>query len=101
MKPRSSSDLSGLYHLGRTLGRGHFAVVKLARHVDTGQLVAVKMIDKTKLDVMATSHLFQEVRYMFNVWFRDSTEAEQWFVKSGSGHVHIYHSHVWHLRLPL
>lgn len=56
------SDLSGLYHLGRTLGRGHFAVVKLARHVNTGQLVAVKMIDKTKLDKMATSHLLQEVR---------------------------------------
>ncbi|KAK2841859.1 hypothetical protein Q5P01_012059 [Channa striata] len=60
----SRSDLSGLYHLGRTLGRGHFAVVKLARHVNTGQLVAVKMIDKTKLDVMATSHLLQEVRCM-------------------------------------
>lgn len=58
----SRSDLSGLYHLGRTLGRGHFAVVKLARHLNTGQLVAVKMIDKTKLDVMATSHLLQEVR---------------------------------------
>lgn len=56
------SDLSGLYHLGRTLGRGHFAVVKLGRHVNTGQLVAVKMIDKTKLDVMASSHLLQEVR---------------------------------------
>ncbi|XP_017290159.1 SNF related kinase b [Kryptolebias marmoratus] len=58
------SDLSGLYHLGRTLGRGHFAVVKLGRHVSTGQLVAVKMIDKTKLDVMASSHLLQEVRCM-------------------------------------
>lgn len=58
----SRSDLSGLYHLGRTLGRGHFAVVKLARHVNTGQLFAVKMIDKTKLSVMATSHLLQEVR---------------------------------------
>ncbi|XP_038161488.1 SNF related kinase b [Cyprinodon tularosa] len=57
-------DLSGLYHLGRTLGRGHFAVVKLGRHVNTGQLVAVKMIDKTKLDVMATSHLLQEVKCM-------------------------------------
>ncbi|KAG7268141.1 LOW QUALITY PROTEIN: hypothetical protein CRUP_010095 [Coryphaenoides rupestris] len=54
------ADLSGLYHLGRTLGRGHFAVVKLARHVSTGQLVAIKMIDKTKLDIMATSHLLQE-----------------------------------------
>ncbi|XP_029009433.1 SNF related kinase b [Betta splendens] len=70
LKPRCSpprSDLSGLYHLGRTLGRGHFAVVKLARHVNTGQLVAVKMIDKTKLDVMATSHLLQEVRCMRRV----------------------------------
>ncbi|XP_034094566.1 SNF related kinase b isoform X1 [Gymnodraco acuticeps] len=67
IEPRSSpgrSDLSGLYSLGRTLGRGHFAVVKLARHVNTRQLVAVKMIDKTKLDVMATSHLLQEVRCM-------------------------------------
>ncbi|XP_072290470.1 SNF related kinase b [Eucyclogobius newberryi] len=61
------SDLSGLYHLGRTLGRGHFAVVKLARHVNTGQLVAVKIINKTKLDVMATSHLLQEVRCMRRV----------------------------------
>lgn len=64
-EPRSGSgrtDLRGLYHLGRTLGRGHFAVVKLARQVTTGDLVAVKMIDKTKLDVMATSHLLQEVR---------------------------------------
>ncbi|KAK5867919.1 hypothetical protein PBY51_012374 [Eleginops maclovinus] len=60
----SRSDLSGLYRLGRTLGRGHFAVVKLGRHVNTRQLVAVKMIDKTKLDVMATSHLLQEVRCM-------------------------------------
>lgn len=56
------ADLSGLYRVGRTLGRGHFAVVKLARQVNTGQLVAVKIIDKTKLDVMATSHLLQEVR---------------------------------------
>lgn len=63
--PRSSArrtDLRGLYHLGRTLGRGHFAVVKLARQVTSGDLVAVKMIDKTKLDAMATSHLLQEVR---------------------------------------
>lgn len=56
------SDLTGLYHVGRTLGRGHYAVVKLARQINTGQLVAVKMIDKTKLDIMATSHLLQEVR---------------------------------------
>ncbi|KAJ7997798.1 hypothetical protein DPEC_G00215860 [Dallia pectoralis] len=56
--------IAGLYDLDRTLGKGHFAVVKLARHVFTGQLVAVKVIDKTKLDAMATGHLLQEVRCM-------------------------------------
>lgn len=45
-------------------GRGHFAVVKLARHVFTGEKVAVKVIDKTKLDEISRAHLFQEVRCM-------------------------------------
>ncbi|TSK34847.1 SNF-related serine/threonine-protein kinase [Bagarius yarrelli] len=56
--------IAGLYDLDKTLGRGHFAVVKLARHVFTGEKVAVKVIDKTKLDNVATGHLFQEVRCM-------------------------------------
>ncbi|KAJ8354197.1 hypothetical protein SKAU_G00217640 [Synaphobranchus kaupii] len=56
--------IAGLYDLDKTLGRGHFAVVKLARHVFTGEKVAVKVIDKTKLDSTATGHLFQEVRCM-------------------------------------
>ncbi|CAD7087920.1 unnamed protein product [Hermetia illucens] len=47
-----------------TLGSGHFAVVKLARHVFTGEKVAVKVIDKTKLDEVSRAHLFQEVRCM-------------------------------------
>lgn len=53
--------IAGLYDLEETLGRGHFAVVKLARHVFTGEKVAVKVIDKTKLDDVSRSHLFQEV----------------------------------------
>ncbi|KAG8183619.1 hypothetical protein JTE90_025170 [Oedothorax gibbosus] len=56
--------IAGLYDLGDTLGRGHFAVVKLARHVFTGEQVAVKVIDKTRLDEVSRSHLFQEVRCM-------------------------------------
>lgn len=56
--------IAGLYDLDKTLGRGHFAVVKLARHVFTGEKVAVKIIDKTKLDTLATGHLFQEVKCM-------------------------------------
>lgn len=56
--------IAGLYDLEDTIGRGHFAVVKLARHVFTGEKVAVKVIDKTKLDEVSRSHLFQEVRCM-------------------------------------
>lgn len=35
---KSSYDgkFAGLYDLERTLGRGHFAIVKLAKHVFTG-----------------------------------------------------------------
>lgn len=53
--------IAGMYDLEDTLGSGHFAVVKLARHVFTGEKVAVKVIDKTKLDDVSRSHLFQEV----------------------------------------
>ncbi|XP_049862989.1 SNF-related serine/threonine-protein kinase-like isoform X1 [Schistocerca gregaria] len=56
--------IAGLYDLEETLGRGHFAVVKLARHVFTGEKVAVKVIDKSKLDDVSRAHLFQEVRCM-------------------------------------
>ncbi|XP_048828273.1 SNF related kinase b [Brienomyrus brachyistius] len=63
-KNACEGKLAGLYDLDRTLGKGHFAVVRLARHIFTGQLVAVKVIDKTKLDAVATGHLLQEVRCM-------------------------------------
>ncbi|PZC74446.1 hypothetical protein B5X24_HaOG207849 [Helicoverpa armigera] len=58
------AKIAGLYDLLDTLGSGHFAVVKLARHVFTGEKVAVKVIDKSKLDDVSKSHLFQEVRCM-------------------------------------
>ncbi|XP_065571739.1 SNF-related serine/threonine-protein kinase-like isoform X2 [Artemia franciscana] len=59
-----SGTIAGLYDLEETIGRGHYAVVKLARHVFTGEKVAVKVIDKTKLDEISRDHLFQEVRCM-------------------------------------
>ncbi|CAG4947272.1 unnamed protein product [Parnassius apollo] len=54
------AKIAGLYDLLDTLGSGHFAVVKSARHVFTGEKVAVKVIDKSKLDEVSKSHLFQE-----------------------------------------
>lgn len=39
----------GKYELGRTLGEGTFAKVKFARHVETGENVAIKILDKEKI----------------------------------------------------
>ncbi|KAL5716315.1 cAMP-dependent protein kinase [Ranunculus cassubicifolius] len=39
----------GKYELGRTLGEGSFAKVKFARNVQTGENVAIKILDKEKL----------------------------------------------------
>ncbi|XP_010871542.1 SNF-related serine/threonine-protein kinase [Esox lucius] len=64
LKRGHDGKIAGLYDLDKTLGRGHFAVVKLARHVFTGEKVAVKVIDKSRLDEEARAHLFQEVRCM-------------------------------------
>ncbi|KAI6203335.1 Leucyl-tRNA synthetase [Aphelenchoides besseyi] len=60
----NETRIAGLYDLEHTIGKGHFAVVKLARHVFTGEKVAVKVIDKTKLDAESAADLMQEVRCM-------------------------------------
>ncbi|KAG8100740.1 hypothetical protein GUJ93_ZPchr0013g35019 [Zizania palustris] len=39
----------GRYDLGRTLGEGTFAKVKFARNVDSGENVAIKILDKEKV----------------------------------------------------
>ncbi|XP_022760789.1 CBL-interacting serine/threonine-protein kinase 1-like isoform X6 [Durio zibethinus] len=39
----------GNYELGRTLGEGNFAKVKLAKNLHSGLLFAVKILDKSKL----------------------------------------------------
>jgi serine/threonine protein kinase len=39
----------GRYELGRTLGEGTFAKVKFARNADSGENVAIKILDKDKV----------------------------------------------------
>ena len=56
--------IAGLYDLGETIGEGHYAVVKLAKHVFTGEKVAVKVIDKMKLDAATRVQMLQEVQLM-------------------------------------
>uniref|UniRef100_A0A8C6U304 non-specific serine/threonine protein kinase n=1 Tax=Neogobius melanostomus TaxID=47308 RepID=A0A8C6U304_9GOBI len=54
VRTRSSEDPQpphvGNYRLLKTIGKGNFAKVKLARHILTGREVAIKIIDKTQLN---------------------------------------------------
>uniref|UniRef100_A0A672S8V4 non-specific serine/threonine protein kinase n=1 Tax=Sinocyclocheilus grahami TaxID=75366 RepID=A0A672S8V4_SINGR len=53
----------GNYRLLKTIGKGNFAKVKLARHVLTSKEVAVKIIDKTQLN----SSSLQKVSLLLHV----------------------------------
>ncbi|XP_057323544.1 serine/threonine-protein kinase MARK2-like isoform X8 [Microplitis mediator] len=54
----------GKYKLLKTIGKGNFAKVKLAKHIPTGKEVAIKIIDKTQLNPGSLQKLFREVRIM-------------------------------------
>uniref|UniRef100_A0A1A8PAG6 MAP/microtubule affinity-regulating kinase 3 n=1 Tax=Nothobranchius rachovii TaxID=451742 RepID=A0A1A8PAG6_9TELE len=68
MRSRSSDEPQpphvGNYRLLKTIGKGNFAKVKLARHILTGREVAIKIIDKTQLNPNSLQKLFREVRIM-------------------------------------
>ncbi|CAH1118557.1 unnamed protein product [Phaedon cochleariae] len=50
----------GYYELEKTIGKGNFAVVKLATHIVTRTKVAIKIIDKTVLDEENLTKIFRE-----------------------------------------
>ncbi|CAH1977776.1 unnamed protein product [Acanthoscelides obtectus] len=50
----------GYYELDKTIGKGNFAVVKLATHIVTRTKVAIKIIDKTVLDEENLTKIFRE-----------------------------------------
>ncbi|XP_052403044.1 serine/threonine-protein kinase SIK1-like [Carassius gibelio] len=54
----------GFYEIIKTLGKGNFAVVKLARHKVTKTEVAIKIIDKTRLDESDLKKIKREVQIM-------------------------------------
>ncbi|KAF7280261.1 uncharacterized protein LOC143204721 [Rhynchophorus ferrugineus] len=54
----------GFYDIERTIGKGNFAVVKLARHRITKTEVAIKIIDKSQLDASNLQKVYREVDIM-------------------------------------
>jgi serine/threonine protein kinase len=49
MSVQSVKARVGKYEVGRTLGEGTFAKVKFGRNSDTGESVAIKVLDKEKV----------------------------------------------------
>jgi len=54
----------GFYEIEKTIGRGNFAVVKLAKHRITKTEVAIKIIDKSQLDSTNLAKVYREVEIM-------------------------------------
>uniref|UniRef100_A0A665X635 non-specific serine/threonine protein kinase n=1 Tax=Echeneis naucrates TaxID=173247 RepID=A0A665X635_ECHNA len=65
VRSRSSEEQQqphvGNYRLLKTIGKGNFAKVKLARHILTGREVAIKIIDKTQLNPNSLQKLFEVI----------------------------------------
>ncbi|KAK8385176.1 hypothetical protein O3P69_012165 [Scylla paramamosain] len=54
----------GFYDIEKTIGKGNFAVVKLARHRITKSEVAIKIIDKSQLDAANLQKVHREVKVL-------------------------------------
>lgn len=53
--------------LNKTLGKGHYGVVKLARHCLSGEPVAMKIIEKSRLNNDSLNQLGTEIRILFRL----------------------------------
>lgn len=60
----NSDNFLGRYRLIKTIGKGNFAKVKLAKHIPTMKEVAIKIIDKLALNPSSLKKLFREVTIM-------------------------------------
>lgn len=49
IRPGTTRTRVGKYELGKTLGEGNFAKVKLAKNVETGDFVALKILNRDHL----------------------------------------------------
>ncbi|KAG9508723.1 SNF-related serine/threonine-protein kinase [Fragariocoptes setiger] len=60
--------MAGLYDITpKTLGKGHYGLVKLARHCLTGEPVAIKIIEKDRLNRESLTQIGTEIRILFRL----------------------------------
>jgi len=54
----------GKYRILRKIGKGRYGLVKLAQHVDTQQLVAIKIVNKSLLNIVEKNSIRTEAEVM-------------------------------------
>lgn len=60
--------VSGFYDItSKTLGKGHYGIVKLGRHCLTGEPVAIKVIEKSRLNHDSLIQLGSEIKILFRL----------------------------------
>uniref|UniRef100_A0A182P1C5 non-specific serine/threonine protein kinase n=1 Tax=Anopheles epiroticus TaxID=199890 RepID=A0A182P1C5_9DIPT len=72
---RTGEEHIGKYKLLKTIGKGNFAKVKLAKHVPTNKEVAIKIIDKTQLNPSSLQKLYREKFLVLNPSKRANLET--------------------------
>ncbi len=60
--PKEGRKLVGQYLLGKTIGEGTFGKVKIACHVPTGEKVAVKILEKSRIKDQADVRLVKIIK---------------------------------------
>uniref|UniRef100_A0A7I4Z686 Serine/threonine-protein kinase kin-29 n=1 Tax=Haemonchus contortus TaxID=6289 RepID=A0A7I4Z686_HAECO len=65
--PNRRLEKVGLYQVGRAIGRGNFATVRLARHEIAKTKVALKIVDRTALDEENLIRLEREMQILTRV----------------------------------
>ncbi|KAJ6240256.1 map/microtubule affinity-regulating kinase [Anaeramoeba flamelloides] len=77
------------YLVGKTIGKGNFGKVKLAKHIPTNEIVAMKIINKQKqfLTEKTKTHLFREMEILRQLNHPNLIEvyeifedAENWYI---------------------
>ena len=67
MKVPATRTRVGRYEIGKTLGEGSFAKVKYARNSDTGDSVAIKVLDR---DHVLRHKMVEQVCFLYFLLFR-------------------------------